>query len=106
MKYILIPLWFFTAALLYQIFLIVVVPILMLLNLFWELKLAKLSLINYEEERTWIRINEDLINYEQKVITHKTAFHWAYVKTRKYLKRKDSGSDDRSLATGREVDYM
>lgn len=106
MKYILIPLWFFTAALLYQIFLIVVVPILMLLNLFWELKLAKLSLINYEEERTWIRIEEGRVNHGTEEIIYKTAFHWAYVKTRKYLKRKDSGSDDRSLATGREVDHM
>lgn len=106
MKYILIPLWFFTVALLYQIFLIVVVPILMLLNLFWELKLAKLSLINYEEERTWIRIEEGRVNHGTEEIIYKTAFHWAYVKTRKYLKRKDSGSDDRSLATWREVDYM
>lgn len=106
MKYILIPLWFFTVALLYQIFLIVVVPILMLLNLFWELKLAKLSLTNYEEERTWIRIEEGRVNHGTEEIIYKTAFHWAYVKTRKYLKTKDSGSDDRSLATGREVDHM
>jgi len=106
MKYILIPLWFFTAALLYQIFLIVVVPILILINLFWELKLAKLSLINYEEERTWIRIEEGRVNHGTEEIIYKTAFHWAYVKTRKYLKKKDAEGKDTSMDSGREVDYM